>query len=95
MAAGLPVVATAVGGVPEIIENEVSGLVVGPRDSIALSAAILRLLKDDELCQRMAKAARERVLTRFSFARLSDSLKDLYTGHPEPDWPVAELHPAV
>jgi len=95
MAAALPVVATAVGGVPEIIENEVSGLVVGPRDSIALSAAILRLLKDDELCQRMAKAARERVLTRFSFARLSDSLKDLYTGHPEPDWPVAELHPAV
>jgi L-malate glycosyltransferase len=78
LAAGLPVVATNVGGIPEIIENEVSGLLVPPHTPSALAAAILRLLSDDLLAQRLARAGRERVLNKFSFAQVVASLKELY-----------------
>src|SRR6266567_2065966 len=82
MAAALPVVATAVGGVPEIIENEESGLLVPPENPTALSAAILRVLKDDELRKRLGKAGRERVLADFNFTRVIGNLKHLYEGRP-------------
>jgi len=82
MAAALPVVATAVGGVPEIIENEESGLLVPPENPAALSAAILRMLKDNELRKRLGKAGRERVLADFNFTRVIGNLKHLYEGRP-------------
>jgi glycosyltransferase involved in cell wall biosynthesis len=56
-AAGVPVVATAVGGTPELIQHDRTGLLVPPRDSVALAAAILRLLRSRELCQRLSAAA--------------------------------------
>jgi len=84
MAAGLPVVATSVGGMPELIDNEVNGLLVPPHRPDALSAAILRLLKDVDLRRRFAGAAHDSVVTRFSFARLIDRLGTLYTELPEP-----------
>lgn len=79
MAAGLPVVATRVGGTPEIIEDEVSGLLVPPRNSHELAQAILRLLGDPKFAQRLARAARERVHLQFSFERLLSELDNLYS----------------
>jgi len=78
LAAGLPVVATAVGGVPEIIENGVHGLLIPPDNPGALSTAILRLMKDEQLRERLGKAGRERVETRFNFSRLLASVKRIY-----------------
>ena len=78
MAAGLPVVATRVGGTPEIIENEVSGLLVPPRNAHALAQAILRLLRDPKLAQGLARAGRERIHRQFSFQRLLAELDNLY-----------------
>ena len=78
LAAGLPVVATAVGGVPEIIENEVHGLLVPAEHPAALSTAILRLLEDSELRANLGKAGQERVRTRFNFSGVLDSLRDVY-----------------
>ncbi len=78
MAAGLPVVATRVGGTPEIIEEGVSGLLVPPRDPEALAQAILRVLSDPMLARRLASAAQERVRTHFSFDQLLLELKELY-----------------
>jgi glycosyltransferase involved in cell wall biosynthesis len=83
MAARLAVVATSVGGIPEIVENEVTGLLVVPRNSAALSTAILRLLKDQELRSRLADAGHRRVAECFSFDRLVSSLGALYKGVPE------------
>src|SRR5439155_12851951 len=60
MAAGLPVIATTVGGVPEIIENEVHGLLIPPENPAALSRAILRLLKDRSEERRVGKECRSR-----------------------------------
>jgi len=78
MAAGLPAIATSVGGVPEVIEHEVTGLLVPPSEPVALSKAILSLLNDEELRHRLARAGRERVVRHFNFDRLMDVLKTLY-----------------
>lgn len=60
MAAGLPVVATAVGGVPEVVAEGETGILVSPRDPGALSAAVLRLVRDGNLRAKLGAAGRER-----------------------------------
>jgi glycosyltransferase involved in cell wall biosynthesis len=57
LAVGTPVIATAVGGVPEIVRDGVNGLLVPPDDPTALAAAIARLLDDAALRGRLAAAA--------------------------------------
>jgi glycosyltransferase involved in cell wall biosynthesis len=60
MAAGLPVVATAVGGVPDLVENGVTGLLVSPGDPEALGGALLALSRDPQRRQALGAAARRR-----------------------------------
>ncbi len=79
MAAGLPVVATAVGGTSEVVDQEQTGLLVPPRDAGALAAAVLRLAKDPDRRREMGAAARRRAQTDFSFDRLVAEVKALYT----------------
>lgn len=66
MAAGLPVVASSVGGVPEAVEDGETGLLVPPRDPVRLAAALERLLVDPALRRRLGSNGRERVLEHFS-----------------------------
>jgi glycosyltransferase involved in cell wall biosynthesis len=66
MAAGVPVVATAVGGIPEIVTHEESALLVPPGDREGMTEAIRRLLSDEELRTRLVKRAREVIETRHS-----------------------------
>lgn len=80
MAAGLPVVATRVGGVPEIIDHDRNGLLVAPRDDRALAAALLRLIDRPTLATRLGHAARRTVETRFSFDRMAGEFESLYLG---------------
>jgi glycosyltransferase involved in cell wall biosynthesis len=61
MAAGVPVAATAAGGIPEMIEHEVSGLLAPVGDPAALAAAVDRLLDDHALARQVAESARQRV----------------------------------
>jgi len=65
MASGLAVVATRVTGIPELVEDGVSGLLVPPQDSKALAEAIYKLLRDKELREKMGKAARQKVVEEF------------------------------
>lgn len=78
MAAGKPVIATAVGGVPELVEDEVTGILVPPRNPEALARGILRLARDPDLRQRMGKAAQERALARFDISRTAREYEALY-----------------
>ena len=78
MAAGKPVVATAVGGVPELVEDGVSGILVPPRDLHALAQGILRLARDADLRNQMGKAAQERALERFDISRIAREYEALY-----------------
>jgi len=78
MAAGLPVVATAVGGTPEVVVDGVTGFLVPPRDPQALADAILRLLRNPELRQRMGEAGRARVAAHFSIEQMVHKTEALY-----------------
>lgn len=66
MAAGRPIVATAVGATPDLIADGVHGLLVPPRDAVRLADAIERLLDDRDLAQRLGAAARRRALEHYS-----------------------------
>ena len=70
MACGKPVVATAAGGIPEIVEDGVTGLLVPPRDAAALAGAITTLLEDGGLRDRIGRAGLERVRERFTVERM-------------------------
>jgi glycosyltransferase involved in cell wall biosynthesis len=70
MAASRPIVATTAGGIPEIVEDGVNGLLVPPRDQHALADAIVRALKDADLRRRMGEAGFARVNERFTVERM-------------------------
>ncbi len=78
MAAGVPVIATAVGGVPEIVTHEQTGLLVPARDVDAMADAIARLLDDSALRSRLAQAALERVRTHHTPEAYCSSLLAVY-----------------
>ena len=79
MAAGLPVVATRVGGTPEIIVDGVDGLLVPPRNAPAIADAILRVLRDADLARRLSRTGQARMRTHFSYDRLIAQLEQLYS----------------
>jgi glycosyltransferase involved in cell wall biosynthesis len=66
MASGLPAVATEVGGIPDVVENGVSGHVVPVKSPALLAAALRPLLKDPELRERMGRNASSRISTSFA-----------------------------
>jgi glycosyltransferase involved in cell wall biosynthesis len=74
MAMGCPVVSTRVSGIPELVEDERSGLLVDPRDGAQLADAIARLLEDAALRRRLAIAGRRAVLRSFSLEENARSL---------------------
>ena len=78
MAAGAPVVATAVSGIPELVEHEVNGQLIEPDDPQALADALLRLHDDPELTRRLTDNARATVRERFDGDRLAHQLADLF-----------------
>ena len=73
-----PIVATTAGGIPEIVEDEVNGLLVPPRDHTELADAIVRALKDDALRQRMGDAGFARVNARFTVDRMVAETASVY-----------------
>jgi glycosyltransferase involved in cell wall biosynthesis len=79
MALARPVVASAAGGNPELVEDGVSGLLVPPRDPAAVSAAVRRVLSDPDLAARLGTAARERVVRGFSTEIRLDRIEELYS----------------
>ena len=78
MAAGLPVVATSVGGIPEIITDGVSGVLVPAKNPHALAEAILRILQDPRFAKELSRAAQETARAQFGFDRLLAELEQLY-----------------
>jgi glycosyltransferase involved in cell wall biosynthesis len=78
MAAGNPVIATRVGEIPTTVENETTGILVAPNDARELRNALLRLLRDGHLRQKMGQNGRARVQKHFSLERMSQSYFELY-----------------
>lgn len=78
MATALPVVASAVGGVPELIEDGRTGLLWPPGDPRALADRLCRVMSEPELGTRLGAAARREAAARFSFARMVAEFEALY-----------------
>lgn len=79
-AAGKPVIGTAMGGIPELIEHEQTGLLVPPRDPDAMAEAICRLANNPKLAMQMGRAARERAETLYSPELYYQRLLEIYSG---------------
>jgi glycosyltransferase involved in cell wall biosynthesis len=78
MACGLPVIATDVGGIPDLVADGVSGLLYTPGDIATLERLLCGLMRDPELGKRMALAARETVRLRFDAASAVAQLEEIY-----------------
>ncbi len=78
MAWRLPVVATRIAGVPTVVEDNVSGLLVSPGDVASLAGGLRRLATDVPLQQRLGAAARQTIEARYSFARRMEKIRRVY-----------------
>jgi len=78
MAAGRPVVGSRVGGIPEMIADDVTGLLVPPREPAGLAAAVESLVRDPERARAMGVAGRERAATRFSVGAHAGQVQEVY-----------------
>ncbi len=97
-AANVPVVATKVGGTPEVVEDGVNGLLVPPGDADALAGRLLELVASEERMRDMGLSGRQRVVEQFSFAAQADRYCDLFdelcgqsspsTDEPEADYEI-------
>jgi glycosyltransferase involved in cell wall biosynthesis len=77
-AAGCPVVASRVGGIPDVIEHERTGLLVPPGDAAALAQAVERLHRDGALRERLRRAAQQAVDERFDAKTMVRQIIDVY-----------------
>ncbi|KJS68820.1 MAG: hypothetical protein JL50_03985 [Peptococcaceae bacterium BICA1-7] len=78
MASGRPVISTRVGGIPEVIEDGVSGLLVNPGDAEGLARAIGFFAGDEEISRRMGGQARDRVIKNFSARKMAGDTDTIY-----------------
>jgi len=86
MAMAKPVVATRVGGVPELVEEGKTGFLVPPRDPEAVANRVLHLCRDDAQRLRMGRAARARVEREFTVQQISAKLQRIYARSLEQMW---------
>jgi glycosyltransferase involved in cell wall biosynthesis len=75
---GTPVLATQVGGIPEVVDHEVSGLLVPPASPEELADGIVRLAQDGDLRRQLAGAGRQKVIEKFGFPQMVREYEALY-----------------
>ncbi|RMH03789.1 MAG: glycosyltransferase family 1 protein [Nitrospirae bacterium] len=73
-----PVVASSVGGIPEVVEHGITGLLVPPNDPDSLAKALLLLLRDSVLRKTLGRAGRQRVVEELSMTRMLEKTEELY-----------------
>jgi glycosyltransferase involved in cell wall biosynthesis len=78
MAAGMPVIATDVGGIPELVAHGRTGLLVPPGDAAALATALLQLMAAPDRAAALGRAARAEVERRFSFETMVSRFEHIY-----------------
>lgn len=76
--AGLPVIATRVGGIPEVIENNVNGILVAPKNVTELKLALEKLIKNPETRKTMGEKLRETIRNNFMFAKMLTETRGVY-----------------
>ena len=84
MASGLPVVASGISGIPELVEDGQSGLLVKPRDPQAIADALERLYDDPQLGQRLGQVGREKVRRAFDLNANAAALAQRFSAEVQP-----------
>jgi glycosyltransferase involved in cell wall biosynthesis len=87
MALEVPVVATAVAGIPRLIQHDANGLLIEPGAIEPLTQALVRLVQDEDLRRRFRQAGRQTIETRYSFASRMKKIETIYDdllGHKRP-----------
>jgi len=84
MAMEKPCISTTVSGIPELIADGQSGLLVPEQDSFALAEALTRLLDDPEFAARLGPAGREKVTEEFNLDKITDELLNLFSNGASP-----------
>jgi glycosyltransferase involved in cell wall biosynthesis len=90
MAAGTPVISTAVGGVPELVDGGESGLLVPPGDARALGGAMQHLLENSEVRTAMGSASAKRATERFDLRVMTEAYEELYRATVAKSRPLPE-----
>lgn len=80
MAEGLPVIGTRLGGIPEVIEDNVNGVLVTPGSSYELAAALEKLIRDEDMRKEMGRMGRKLYEQRFTATRMNQGIEALYDG---------------
>jgi glycosyltransferase involved in cell wall biosynthesis len=88
---GLPVVASGIGGITDVIEHGQSGLLVEPADPAAIASALDELLRDDNLRRSIARAARQKVTERYSWDSVAQRLETAYESVVPPNSSAAQI----
>jgi glycosyltransferase involved in cell wall biosynthesis len=78
MACELPVVTTAVAGIPELVQNGITGLLANERDAESLAAALENLMGDKNLRDKLGRQARQKVHTDFNIQRSASELVSVF-----------------
>ncbi|MDD2903250.1 MAG: glycosyltransferase family 4 protein [Syntrophales bacterium] len=78
MAAGLPVIVSAVGGLPEIVQHEENGLLIPPKDVEALARSLAQLRENPDLARKLGKKAREHIEAHYSLERMGQVANAAY-----------------
>lgn len=84
MVCATPVICSDVGGMPEVVDHAITGFVVAPNDPVALGCRIEQLARNPRLREEMGRRARERVLERFTWARVAEQALAAYRGDELP-----------
>jgi glycosyltransferase involved in cell wall biosynthesis len=86
MAMKLPVVSTTVSAIPELVDDQVNGLLVAPRDEELLVAALARLLDDPDLREDLGENARQAVIEKFDIERNVRLVYDVFVSQGGPSY---------
>lgn len=79
MSCGKPVIASRVGGIPEIIDDGVNGILIEPGDYLSLKKALLNILNNRDIQIRLGEKGRQKILEKFSFEHTINELKNFYS----------------
>ncbi|AMA52761.1 MULTISPECIES: N-acetyl-alpha-D-glucosaminyl L-malate synthase BshA [Bacillus] len=85
MACGVPCIGTNIGGIPEVIKNNVSGFLVDVGDVAAATASAMRILEDEQLSKRFTEAAMEMLKNEFSSQKIVSQYEQIYADLAEPE----------
>jgi len=81
MAAEVPIITTNIGGIPEMIDDNVSGILIQPKNSRQLAEKILELINNPEITQGMAEKASQKVVKEFSLEKMLQKTKNVYSSN--------------